>query len=160
MKKQSQAFLKICKKLNIENPESIPQIMSVEAAYKALGRKRIVVNVKGMVKKHQPFFLGAYDLFTVIEAINMDVNAGDIWNPNFHTGETHYEPRFWIEADAKRPSGFALADTYYDYWCAYTTAGSRLCFRSYSHWLFAATVFKGLFASYFLIPNKYALQKK
>lgn len=149
--KKNATFLKVCKKLEID-PESIPPIMSFEAACEWLKRKPVLPIVKHLPKKHQRYVIADYKLITITEALNLDPKTKLPWKPNyFDTDEYKYEPRFWIKADAKHPSGSGFSVSDFDLWVTGTDCGSRLCLKSYERWKFIVKVHEKLFIERTLI---------
>lgn len=151
MKKNAE-FLKVCKKLEID-PESIPPIMSFEIACEWLREKPVLPIVKHLPKKRQGYVIADYKLITITEALNLDPKTKLPWEPNYHTNETKYEPRFWVKADAKHPSGSGFSGSNFGSWstASLTTCGSRLCLKSYGRWKFIVNVHEKLFIERTLI---------
>lgn len=151
MKKHDPAFLKICKKLDID-PASIPPIMSFEVACEWLKHKPSLPVVLGIPKKHQAYIIADYKLITITEALNMDPVTKKSWEPDWSdSSQDKYQPYFWIKADKKRPSGFAFSSSDYVSWLTYSAVGSRLCLKSYDRWQFITAVHEKLFLQRTLI---------
>lgn len=151
MKKNNDAFLKVCKSLEID-PESIPPIMSFEIACKWLKREPSLPVVLGVHRKYQAYIIADYKLITIIEAINLDPKTKKPWEPNWNnTSERKYQPYFWIKADNKCPSGFGFSYSFCVSRCTVTYVGSRLCLKDYNRWKFIITVHEKLFIERTLI---------
>lgn len=105
--KKSKKFLKVCKSLGLD-PNTIPEIMSFEKACKMRKIKPVLPIVNHLPERHRARQIADYKLAIITEAFNLQPD-GTVWEPNYNDdSEWKYEPRFWIDADAKNPSGFGL----------------------------------------------------
>jgi len=123
------------------------QIKTFEEACKKLGvSPKDLPIVKALPAKHQQALIAHYKLVIIAEALN------DGWQPdwnNFSQGK--YYPWFDVIATAKKPSGSGLSCDGCDRWLAYTTVGSRLCYKDSETAKYAGKQFKKLYEEYFLI---------
>lgn len=111
-KKKSKKFIKLCKEYGVD-PNLVPEIMTVEAAFKATGKK--MPKVTGVSKEEAEYLVEYYTSVVLAEAIRGD------WKPDFSDNNWKYEARFYL-------SGSGFAYTLCDYWHSGTLCGSRLCF--------------------------------
>ena len=85
-------------------------------------------------------------LVIIVRAANKLANDGETWTPDFSNwNQNKYEPWFDLE---KGSSCLRYYD--YDYWCAFTYVGSRLCFISREVCEYVANQFIDLYKDYFL----------
>lgn len=122
------------------------KIKTFKDACKELGiNAKAIPDVSMLPPKDRKAIIAHYKLIKIAEALN------DGWKPNWHTGESKYNPWFEVIADAKRPSGFGFSYTSYDCWFTGTDVGSRLCYKSSELALYAGKQFAKLYQEYFLM---------
>ena len=97
-------------------------------------------------EKHRKSIIAFYKLTTIAEALNKG------WKPNwYNSSERKWYNWFWVEADAKRPSGFGFSYSYAFCDSAGAGVGSRLCFQSEELAEYAREEFKQLYLEYLLL---------
>ena len=125
------------------------KIKSYEAACKALGLKPISDEVFNAFQKEDRKTMAAYHKLAVITRA---INEG--WQPDWsNRDERKYEPYMYTNN-----AGLACADTLPAPSNAYTSIGSRLCFRDYERATFAVETFGELYKDYFR-PENYGEQQ-
>ncbi len=104
------------------------EIKTYEDACALLKRDPLMLpDVSMLPVSQQIFLIAACKLDVIAEALNYDPKSGKSWIPDWNNGrELKWFPYF--ESDGSL--GFAFSASYYDSWNAYTTVGSRLCFRT------------------------------
>jgi hypothetical protein len=150
---KSKELIKFCKKHNI-NPDEVPDIMSVAAAFKA--RKLDIkekISITGIPKSFHKWLITAYWLAVFVEAINTDEN-GKVWRPDYNNpNEVKYEIWWKVKADKKRPSGFGLSFGVVDDWLTLSLVPARLCFRTRPLAEFAGKLIPDVFTDFQLITE-------
>jgi hypothetical protein len=96
------------------------KIKTFTDACKVLGLSaKSLPDVSALTKEQAKSVIAHFKLVLIAEALN------EGWKPNWKdSSEYKYYP--WFEMDS--PSGFRFDDVYYDF--AYSTVGSRLCFKN------------------------------
>jgi hypothetical protein len=150
--KKSRKFLDFCKKHNI-NPDAVPDIMTIPAAFKARKIELKKISIADIPKRFHKWLITAFKLAVFIEAINTDEN-GKLWQPDYKdSNQLKYEIWWKIKADKNKPSGFGLSYYGYDSWSTFSDVPARLCLRSNDCAKFVGKLLPDIFTDFQLITK-------
>jgi len=107
-------------------------------------------NAKPDVSKLDPsdakYMANHFELMIINRAICKEYSVQEklpkIWEPDYSISQYKYYPRFFVEADKQRPSGFGLSDPYCVTWYSFTRCGSRFALPTPEHVYYSAEKFK------------------
>ena len=128
---KSKEFIDLCRGYVLD-PDDIPEIMSVEDAFKDLGHPEgILPDVSMFPEKHQVALISTAKMYIVAEALNRDPETGKIWEPDWNNSDQKkWIPWMDMEVDKNNPSGFRFNVSYYAYVTTLSSGCSRLCYRT------------------------------
>ncbi len=122
------------------------KLKTVEDCFKATGRDpKFLPEVSNLIEKDRKKVIADYKLTVVIEAINKSLPPD--WSDS---NEWKYYPRFWVEEDKAKPSGFGLSSDGYGHTHTYSLVVSRLTFRSLEGLKYAVKQFLELYEEVYL----------
>lgn len=148
---KSKKFISLCKKYEVD-PEAVPEILSLEEAFKLTKRDiKKMPDVSMLDLKFQSFLISGYKTAVLTEAFNTDEN-GKLWIPNYNdSSEYKYEIWWNVKADKKHPSGSGLSSYVYGIWFTTSTVPACLCFKSRAIAIFVGKHFPEVFAPFQLM---------